>query len=58
MLEESYEKLGDVVVLLGLFPSKRWKVLLFRASDGNRVFLPMVLQFGETIVLQRIELEG
>ena len=35
-LEESYEKVGDVALPLGLFPSKQWKVLLFRASDGNR----------------------
>jgi hypothetical protein len=56
-LEESYEKVGDGTLPLGLFPSKRWKVILFRASDGNRVFLPMVLQIGEIMVLQRVELE-
>jgi hypothetical protein len=39
VLEECYEKVGDVALFLGLFPSKRWKVLFFRASDGNRMRL-------------------
>jgi hypothetical protein len=57
-LEESYEKVVGVALPLGLFPSKRWKVIPFRASDGNPVILPMVLQIGETMVLQGVELEG
>ena len=57
-LEESYEKVADVALPLGLFPSKRWKVILFRVSDGNPVILPMVLQFRKTMVLQQVEREG
>ena len=38
-LEESFEKVGDGTLPLGLFPSKRWKVLFFRASAGNRCHL-------------------
>jgi hypothetical protein len=38
-LEESFEKVGDGTLPLGLFPSKPWKVLFFRVSDGNRCHL-------------------
>jgi len=35
-MEEFYEKARKIALSLGLFPSKRWKLLFFRASDGNR----------------------
>jgi hypothetical protein len=45
-LEESFEKVVDGTLPCGLFPSKRWKVTFFRASDGNRkpVRIPLYLR--------------
>ncbi len=42
--------------LLLLFSELQWNLISFRSNGG--VILPTVLQIGETMVLQRVELEG
>ncbi len=54
MHDNSQQKVLARALALGLFPRLQWKVIPFRASDGNPVIIPMVLQIRATIVLQRV----
>jgi len=42
-IDDSYEKIQPVALYFGLFPRLQWKMIPFRASDGNPRIQELIL---------------